>query len=170
MRSGALAAALALGLTAAGCRQEMDVQPKLLPNGPASGFADNAADRPLPANTVARTDSDDDAPPPPVTLALVERGRERFDIFCAPCHGRAGDGKGIVVQRGFPEPPSYHVPRLVTASAQHFFDVITQGYGVMYPYGSRVPPADRWAIIAYIRALQLSQNRDLAADLPAVQP
>jgi mono/diheme cytochrome c family protein len=158
-----------LAFVAAGCRQDMNVQPKLLPNGPAAGFPESAADRPLPAHTVARSDRDPDAPPP-VTPALLERGRERFEIFCAPCHGRAGDGKGIVVARGFPEPPSYHLARLVEAPAQHFYDVITHGYGVMYPYGSRVPPGDRWAIIAYIRALQLSQNRDLAAALPGATP
>ncbi len=165
MRRRAAAAALVMGIAGAGCRQDMDVQPKLLPNGAAAGFSGGAADRPLPAHTVARTDLDAGAArqiPPPVALALIERGREHFDIFCSPCHGRAGDGEGMDVQRGFPKPPSYHLQRLVDAPAQHFFDVITDGYGAMYAYGARVPPADRWAIIAYIRALQLSQNPALA--------
>lgn len=103
---------------------------------------------------------------PQITMALLERGRERFDIFCAPCHGRAGDGEGIIVQRGFPKPPSYHIDRLREASDRHFLDVIRNGYGVMYAYASRVPPADRWAIVAYIRALQLSQHAGIA-ELPA---
>ena len=156
-----------------GCRQDMDAQPKLLPNGPASGFPGNAANRPLPAGTVALGDPAADElarAPPPVTLALVERGRQRFDIFCAPCHGRAGDGKGVVVERGFPKPPSYLDARLVAAPADHFFDVITHGYGAMYSYAARVPAADRWAIIAYIRALQVSQRADLAAKITAGGP
>lgn len=91
---------------------------------------------------------------PPMTLALVERGRERFNIFCSECHGSDGDADGMVVQRGFPKPPSFHEARLVNAPDGHFVDVITHGYGVMYSYADRVPPADRWAIAAYIRALQ----------------
>ena len=91
---------------------------------------------------------------PAMTLALVERGRERFNIFCSECHGPAGDGDGMVVQRGFPHPPSFRDPRLIAAPDEHFVDVITNGHGVMYSYADRVPPADRWAIAAYIRALQ----------------
>ena len=91
---------------------------------------------------------------PPMTLALVQRGRERFNIFCSECHGSAGDADGMVVQRGFPKPPSFHEARLVSAPDEHFVDVITNGHGVMYSYADRVPPADRWAITAYIRALQ----------------
>jgi mono/diheme cytochrome c family protein len=91
---------------------------------------------------------------PPMTLALVERGRERFNIFCSECHGSAGDADGMVVQRGFPRPPSFHEARLIAAPDEHFVDVMTHGYGVMYSYADRVPPADRWAIAAYIRALQ----------------
>ena len=91
---------------------------------------------------------------PPMTLALVKRGRERFNIFCSECHGPGGDADGVVVQRGFPKPPSFHEARLVNAPDEHFVDVITNGYGVMYSYADRVPPADRWAIAAYIRALQ----------------
>jgi hypothetical protein len=91
---------------------------------------------------------------PPMTLALVKRGRERFNAFCSECHGYGGDADGMVVQRGFPRPPSFHDPRLIAAPDQHFVDVITNGYGVMYSYADRVPPRDRWAITAYIRALQ----------------
>jgi len=91
---------------------------------------------------------------PPMTLALVHRGRERFNIFCSECHGYGGDADGMVVQRGFPRPPSFHEARLLAAPDEHFVDVITHGYGVMYSYADRVPPADRWAIAAYIRALQ----------------
>lgn len=170
MRRAPAAVLLAAVLLAA-CRQDMDSQPKLLPNGPASGFPGSAADRALPAGTVARGDLARDAiarTPPPATAALVERGRQRYEIFCSPCHGRAGDGEGMVVQRGFPKPPSYHSERLVAAPAQHFYDVITNGYGVMYSYAGRVPPEDRWAIVAYIRALQVSQNPALAKQ--ATQP
>jgi mono/diheme cytochrome c family protein len=91
---------------------------------------------------------------PAMTLALVKRGRERFNIFCSECHGAGGDADGMVVKRGFPRPPSFHEARLVNAPDQHFVDVITNGHGVMYSYADRVPPADRWAIAAYIRALQ----------------
>ena len=91
---------------------------------------------------------------PPMTLALVKRGRERFNIFCSECHGSGGDADGMVVQRGFPKPPSFHEARLVSAPDEHFVDVITNGHGVMYSYADRVPAADRWAIAAYIRALQ----------------
>ena len=99
---------------------------------------------------------------------MLERGQERFDIYCSPCHGRTGEGNGMIVQRGFPAPPSYHIERLRKAPVGHFFDVITQGYGVMYSYAQRVEPEDRWAIAAYIRALQLSQGAQLA-DLPVAE-
>jgi mono/diheme cytochrome c family protein len=110
----------------------------------------------LPAGTVAFQAREESAPP--VTPALLERGRERYDIYCAPCHSPIGDGQGMIVRRGFPPPPSYHIDRLRNAPPQHFYDVITQGFGAMYSYAGRVSPADRWAITAYIRALQLSQN------------
>lgn len=96
--------------------------------------------------------------PYPLSPALLERGRDRFQIYCALCHGVLGDGDGYIVRRGFPAPPSYHIDRLRQAPDSHFFDVITHGYGLMYPYADRVSPADRWAIVAYIRALQLSQH------------
>jgi mono/diheme cytochrome c family protein len=96
--------------------------------------------------------------PPPLTLALLQRGQQRFQIDCTPCHSELGDGNGMVVQRGFPAPPSYHIDRLRQAPTQHFYDVITNGYGAMYSFAGRVSPRDRWAIAAYIRALQLSQH------------
>jgi mono/diheme cytochrome c family protein len=95
--------------------------------------------------------------PYPVTMQLLHRGQERFNIYCAPCHSRLGDGDGMVARRGFPHPPSYHIDRLRNAPDRHFYDVMTHGHGVMRPYSDRVPPEDRWAIVAYIRALQLSQ-------------
>lgn len=95
---------------------------------------------------------------PPITLALLQRGQERFDIYCAPCHGPLGDGDGYIVRRGFPAPPSFHIERLRNAPDRHFVDVLTYGYGLMYPYADRVSPSDRWAIVTYIRALQLSQH------------
>jgi hypothetical protein len=100
--------------------------------------------------------------PPPVTLALLERGQQRFRIYCTPCHSELGDGNGMVVQRGFPAPPSFHIDRLRNAPVRHFYDVIGDGYGVMYSFAYRVQPADRWAIAAYIRALQRSQDATLA--------
>ena len=97
------------------------------------------------------------------TDALLARGRERYNIYCAPCHGLSGDADGIIVQHGFPAPPSYHDERLMKAPASAFYDAITNGYGVMYSYAARVAPRDRWAIVAYIRALQLSRHAKLAA-------
>jgi mono/diheme cytochrome c family protein len=104
--------------------------------------------------------------PPPLSLALLQRGQERFRIYCTPCHSELGDGNGMIVQRGFPHPPSYHIQRLREAPTQHFYDVISHGYGAMYSFAGRVAPDDRWAIAAYIRALQLSQHAPMQ-DLPA---
>ncbi len=117
------------------------------------------------ATTIARDDALKRPSPPPVTMALLERGRQRFDINCSPCHGRLGDGNGMIVQRGFPRPPSYDIDRLRAVPSQHFYDVITHGYGIMYSYADRVEPADRWAIAAYIRALQASAHASLS-DVP----
>jgi mono/diheme cytochrome c family protein len=163
-----------------GCRRDMFDQPKSSPLGPSDFFADGAAARPIPPHTVARDDFNADAAfytgmsgtnlvttfPFPITSAVLSRGRECFEIDCVPCHGETGDGNGIIVQRGFPAPPSYNIQRLREAPVGHFFDVMTHGYGVMYSYAARVTPADRWAIAAYIRALQLSQHATLA-DVPA---
>ena len=119
-----------------------------------------------PDGIVARDERFGPPKPPPVTLALLRRGQQRFDIYCAPCHSWVGDGNGMVVHRGFPHPPSYYSARLRQAPNQHFYDVITHGYGVMYSYADRVAPRDRWAIVAYIRALQASASATLA-DVPA---
>ncbi|MGJ4912931.1 c-type cytochrome [Bradyrhizobium sp. HKCCYLRH2060] len=128
-----------------------------LPNGTEA--------QPLPPGTVAQGDIERAAQarqPATVSADLLARGHERYDIYCSPCHGLAGQGDGMIVQRGFPRPPSYHTARLRAAPAQHFFDVITNGYGVMYSYAARVEPRERWAIVAYIRALQQSQHTDVA--------
>jgi mono/diheme cytochrome c family protein len=118
------------------------------------------------ANAIARDESLSQPAPAAVTMALLERGRARFDIYCAPCHGRDGDGNGVIVQRGFPRPPSYFGEALRNASNQLLYEVITHGYGVMFSYADRVGPADRWAIVAYIRALQASASATVA-DVPA---
>jgi len=147
-------------------------QQHLKPLAEENFFADGAGSRPPPAHSIARGGLRDDEQyftgkigndlavtmPVPVTRDVLERGRERFDIYCAVCHAHTGEGNGTIVQRGFPQPPSLHEERLRNAPVGYFFDVMTNGYGVMYPYASRVTPADRWAIIAYIRALQLSQH------------
>jgi mono/diheme cytochrome c family protein len=156
---------LALGILAAGCRKGMVDQSHVKP------LAEDGSRLP-PAHTVARGQLRDDEQfftgkigeqlaatfPMPITRDTLTRGHERFEIYCAICHGSTGEGTGMIVQRGFPQPPSLHEPRLRDAPPGHFFDVITNGYGVMYSYAARVSPEDRWAIAAYIRALQLSQR------------
>lgn len=145
-------------------QQEMTNQPRLKPYAGTNAFPDQRSAR-LPApGTVARGADLEARPeqiPVPVTRSLLERGKQRFDVYCKPCHGTLGDGNGTIVQRGFPAPPSYHSDRLRRAPLRHFYDVITDGYGVMYSYAGRVAPADRWAIAAYIGALQLSQHATL---------
>jgi mono/diheme cytochrome c family protein len=159
-----------LALTA--CHRNMYVQPKFLPNQQNLYFPNEQVNRPPVEHTVPRGPVDDGSVfytgktgnalatdfPVPVNTDLVANGREQFEINCSICHGRDGYGEGMIVQRGFPRPPSFHSDRLRAAPVGHFFEVITNGYGVMYPFGSRIAPADRWAIIAYIRALQLSQH------------
>jgi cytochrome c553 len=172
---------LLLSFCCAGCRRDMFNQPFSKPLEASDFFRDNGmASRPLVPFTVARGHLNEDEAfftgkigtnlvedfPYPITKPVLERGRERFEIYCAPCHGRTGEGNGMIVQRGFPVPPSYHIDRLRQAPAGHFVDVITEGYGIMYSYAERVEPTDRWAIAAYIRALQLSQGATLA-DVPA---
>lgn len=148
--------AVALGLLSAGCIQHMADQPRYKPYDPSRFFTDGSAmRRPVP-NTLAVDAHVGRAPRPPLTRALVLRGQARFGIYCAPCHGLAGDGKGIIPAHGFQSPPSYGRRDLLTAPDEHFYDVITNGWGVMYPYANRVAPADRWAITAYVRALQLT--------------
>jgi mono/diheme cytochrome c family protein len=154
MRRVLLMAALAL----AGCNQNLTMSnQKKLHEWERSSVFRNGKVLQVPADgSVSREQDLGDplAEKPPMTLALVRRGRERFNIFCSECHGFGGDADGMVVQRGFPKPPSFHEARLVNAPDEHFVDVITHGYGGMYSYADRVPPADRWAIVAYIRALQ----------------
>jgi mono/diheme cytochrome c family protein len=151
------------------CSQNMDDQAKLESYEAAGRFEHRQSARPLVAGTIARGQLLQPRPqqlPLPLTMELLQRGRERFDIFCSVCHGRTGYGDGMVVQRGFPAPPSYHTQRLRAVSDGHLFDVISRGYGAMYAYAARVPVADRWAIVAYIRALQFSQHAPPEA-LPA---
>jgi mono/diheme cytochrome c family protein len=159
--------AIVLGaLTLGGCAdQSMRVQKRYETYGPAALWTDGTEARPLPFGVVAQGDREREQAlkvPPEAAAELLQRGHERYDIFCSPCHGLAGDGDGMIVARGFPKPPSYHEARLRAASAQHIVDVISHGYGVMYSYAARVSPRDRWAITAYIRALQLARHAELA--------
>jgi hypothetical protein len=166
-------AVIALG----GCRLDMHVQPRQNPLSHSDFYADQRSARPLLEGTVARGQYDGDTylhtgkvgnnpgdyMPFAVTRADLERGRERFNIFCAPCHSRVGDGNGYVPSRGFPrKPPSYHIERLEKAPLGYIFGVITEGFGIMPDYASQIPPRDRWCIVAYIRALQLSQHATVA--------
>ena len=169
---------IVLLLTAA-CRQDMHDQPRYKPLARSSFFEDGRASRPLVAGTIARghlhedtrlyTGKEGDDPitkfPLPITKALLDRGQQRFNIYCAPCHDRAGTGLGMVVRRGLRRPPSYHTDRLRAAPVGYFFDVITNGFGAMPDYATQVQPQDRWAIVAYIRVLQRSQYATLA-DVP----
>ncbi|HEY9120020.1 MAG TPA: cytochrome c [Marinobacter sp.] len=155
----------------AGCNQAMDNQPRYEAYEAAPQWEDDQSARVPVPGTVAR--GDEIGPPAqtlpvPLTKELLSRGRKQYEVFCTPCHGATGAGNGMVVQRGFPAPPSYHIERLRQAPLRHFYDVISEGYGVMYSYGARVRPSDRWAIAAYIRALQLSQNAKLS-DLTEAQ-
>ena len=164
MRVAVLLPLLLLGA----CRLDMVQQRRMNTYAATPVWADGTTARPLPAGVVARGDLARDAAgatPPPVTPALLARGQERYGINCLPCHGAAGDGDGMIVRRGFPAPPSYHTQRLRAVEARYLYDVITRGYGVMYSYAARVSPEDRWAIVAYVRALQLSRHT-LVADVP----
>jgi cytochrome c553 len=175
-----LTALVLAGALLAGCRLDMHDGPRYNPMQASTFFDDGQSARMPVANTVARGQlrEDDhvytgridgrlaDVFPMVVTAEVMARGQERYNVFCAPCHGRTGMGDGMIVQRGFQAPPSLHEPRLRDMPAGHFFDVITHGFGVMQDYASQVPVADRWAIAAYIRALQLSQ----AATLDDVPP
>jgi mono/diheme cytochrome c family protein len=170
------------GLILAGCsRLDMQDQPKYRPQRPSDFFADGRSERQPVEGTLARGTLNEDTAyyegkdadgndveefPIAINKAVIERGQQRFDVYCAPCHGRIGNGLGMVVRRGFKQPPSYHNPRLREAPVGHFYDVITNGYGAMLNYASQVQPRDRWAIVAYIRALQYSENANIN-DLPA---
>jgi len=180
VRLGRLLGASALLLALAACRQDMHDQPKYRGLRGSDFFADGQGARPLVANTVARGHLNDDALlatgkegqndatefPFPVTEQVMARGRERFDIYCSPCHGRTGEGNGMVVRRGFRRPPSYAEDRLRDAPIGHFYDVITNGFGAMPDYQTQIPVNDRWAIVAYVKALQLSLYAPLE-DVPA---
>ncbi len=168
----ACVAAAALVSLAMGCRQDMHVQPRYNPYDASTFFDDGRASRQPVPGTIARGQlhldamlytgkvdgKDTEVFPFPITRADLERGRGRFNIYCAPCHDAMGTGRGMIVLRGFPQPPSYHIDRLRQAPVGHFFDVMTNGLGIMYSYSSRVSAEDRWRIAAYIRALQLSQQ------------
>ena len=152
-------------LALAGCKLDMKQQRKLNTYERTSLWPNGSEAQPLPEGVVAQGDLAREAAaasPPPATPELLARGKAQYEIYCTPCHGTAGLGDGMIVRRGFPKPPSYHTQRLRAAPAAHFFDVITNGYGVMYGYGGRVAPEDRWAIVAYIRALQLTRALALA--------
>jgi mono/diheme cytochrome c family protein len=181
-------------LALAGCERvmrDMYEQPKHKPGDASPLFEDRLASRPPPAGAVMRARGDVAAVscarlggdaiaadaraaaqqelPAPIPRELLLRGRERFGIHCTPCHGALGDGHGRVVQRGFPAPPSLHETRLIDAPDRHFYDVISNGHGVMVSYRDRVAPVDRWAIVGYLRALQLSQHAPVAALPPALR-
>jgi hypothetical protein len=165
----------ALWLAGCSLKQDMALQPKYRPLEPSESFADGRSERPLIEGTVSRNALDDDAMmvpkesnsfPLPVTAELLHRGQERYGIFCTPCHGAQGDGNGMIVMRGMKHPPSYHEARLRQVTNGYIFDVITNGFGAMLNYSAQIPVRDRWAIVAYVRALQLSRNAKVS-ELPA---
>jgi len=173
----AIAALCALSF--AGCnntlRQDMANQPRQNPLSPSDFFADGRSERPAVENTVVRGSIQDDsllvpkesnAFPLPLTVELLQRGQQRYGIYCTPCHGIQGDGMGMVAMRGMKHPPSYHQERLRNVPNGYLYDVITNGFGAMYGYSAQIPPRDRWAIVAYLRALQLSRNAPVG-QLPA---
>ena len=177
------AALLILLALFSGCRLDMQVQPKQNPLSRSDFFTDQRSERPPVEGTVARGQLHEDTyfytgkagstfgdyMPFPVTKEVLERGRERYNIYCAPCHSRLGDGNGFIPSRGFPrKPPSFHIDRLRKAQLGYFYDVMSNGFGIMPDYASQISPADRWKIVAYIRALQLSENAT-KADVPAGQ-
>ncbi len=160
----------------AGCslKQDMAQQPKNRPLSPSDFFTDGRSARPLVENTVPRgalvlealtVRKDSNAFPLPLTMELLDRGENRYKIFCSPCHGLQGDGNGMIAMRGMKHPPSYHQDRLRQVPNGYIYDVITNGFGAMFGYSAQVAPGDRWAIVAYLRALQLSRNAKIS-DLP----
>jgi hypothetical protein len=169
-------------LLLASCREDMHNQPKFIPLRENEFYADGRSARPQVEGTIARGQLQDDPLlytgkvngqeadqfPFAITEKDMTRGRERFNIYCSPCHSELGDGNGIIVQRGFKKPPSYYDPRLIKAPVGHFFNVMTNGWGAMGDYSAQVPVADRWRIAAYIRALQLSQTAK-SGDVPVGQ-
>ena len=177
-----LVALALLPCAVAACRQDMHDQPKYKPFRESEIFADKRSARPLVPGTVARGTLREDSVfytgkvgsafvteiPVKVTAELLGRGQTQFQVFCSPCHGRTGRGDGMVVRRGFKKPSSYHVDRLRQMPIGYFYDVMTNGFGAMSDYAGQVPPADRWAIAAYVRTLQYSQYAP-AADVPAAR-
>src|SRR6202047_3094578 len=168
-------AACAVLLAGCSLKQDMALQPKNRPLSPSDFFTDGRSERPLVENTVVRGSFADDALfvakesnnfPLPVTQELLERGEGRYKIFCTPCHGLQGDGNGMIAMRGMKHPPSYHQDRLREVPNGYIYDVITNGFGAMFGYSAQIPPRDRWAIVAYLRALQLSRNAPVG-QLPA---
>ena len=180
VRRISVSAACVMTLVLAGCRQDMQDQPKFYPQRGTTLFADGRSVRPQVANTVGRDQlhedsyfytglqdgKEGDGLPVPLTAATIQRGQERFNIYCTPCHSRVGNGDGMIVQRGYRPAGNFHTDRLRAAPLGHFFSVMTNGYGAMPDYAAQLSPADRWAVAAYIRALQLSQNAT-PADVPA---
>jgi hypothetical protein len=169
-----------LVLLTAGCQiqQDMARQPKNKPLSPSAFFEDGRSERTPIENTVARgsiandelfVSKDSNAFPLQLTPELMARGRERYKIFCTPCHGLQGDGNGMIVMRGMKHPPSYHDARLRQVPNGYLFDVITNGFGAMQGYSAQIPPKDRWAIVAYVRALQLSRNAPVSELPPALR-
>jgi mono/diheme cytochrome c family protein len=181
-----------LSLCGAGCRQDMHDQPKYIPMRDSTFFGDGRSARPIVAGTVARGQLRDDPLlytgkvnagagaagrggsagsndatvfPFPIDETVMARGRDRYDVYCAPCHGRTGAGDGMIVRRGYRRPPTFHQDRLRDSPPGHFFDVITNGFGAMPDYAAQVRAEDRWAIIAYVKALQLAQHATVA-DVP----
>ncbi len=180
-RTLVIAGMVGSSLFSTGCWfRNMHDQPKYKPLAAAAFFKDGLASRPLVQGTIARGTLHRDDPvytgmvdgklvdvmPVPLTEELLRRGQERYNIYCTVCHGATGEGDGMIVRRGFPPPPSYHIDRLKGAPDGHYFSVITNGFGRMFEYGTRVPAEDRWAIIAYIRALQVSHQATID-DVPA---
>lgn len=181
-RIAAVCALAACGILA-GCRQDMHDQPKFIPQRGTDFYSDGRSVRPQVENTVARGQlhqdtyfytglqdgKEGDGMPFAVTPAVLERGQERYNIYCTPCHSRVGNGVGMIVQRGYSKAGNYHTARLEAAPLGHFFNVMTNGWGAMGDYSAQVPVADRWRIAAYIRALQLSETAT-SGDVPAGTP
>jgi mono/diheme cytochrome c family protein len=182
LRTRKLAPVLLLAALGTACRRDMQDQPKYIPLRPSTFFADNRSERPLTEGTVARGHLDDDAAlytgkdaanksldtfPFPITADVMERGQQRYNIYCAPCHDRIGTGNGMIVRRGYRHPPSYHIDRLRAASNGYIYDVITNGFGAMPDYAAQIAPRDRWAIVAYVRALETSQHTSVNDLTPA---
>ena len=176
------ACGLAASVLVAGCRQDMHDQPKFKPYAKSDFYADQRSARPLVDGTIARghlnedtllvTGKVDGKPaavfPFAITKAVMDRGHERYDIFCSPCHSRTGMGDGMIVRRGYRKPPTFHLDRLRQAAPGYVFDVITSGFGAMPDYAAQIPVSDRWAIVAYLRALQRSQQATVS-DVPAAE-